>query len=96
MRIVVTYDVSTLSKEGRRRLRKVAQTCKNFGVRVQFSVFECSVGEREWVRLRDRLLSIFDPDEDSLRFYFLSTDDALKTERHGVRKPLDVDGPLLA
>jgi CRISPR-associated protein Cas2 len=96
MRIVVTYDVSTLDKEGRRRLRKVAQTCKDFGVRVQFSVFECSVGEREWVRLRDKLLSILDPDEDSLRFYFLSADDALKTEHHGVRKPLDVDGPLLA
>jgi CRISPR-associated protein Cas2 len=96
MRIVITYDVSTLTKAGRRRLRKVAQTCKNFGVRVQFSVFECSVGDRQWVRLRDRLLSILEPEEDSLRFYFLSADDALKTEHHGVRKPLDVDGPLLA
>jgi CRISPR-associated protein Cas2 len=95
MRIVITYDVSTVTKEGRRRLRKVAQTCKNFGVRVQFSVFECSVGDRQWVRLRDRLLSILEPEEDSLRFYFLSADDALKTEHHGVRKPLDVDGPLL-
>ena len=81
MRIVVTYDVSTLHKEGRRRLRKVAKTCKDFGVRVQFSVFECSVGEREWVRLRDKLLSILDPDEDSLRFYIGAARDAVRTRR---------------
>jgi len=96
MRVVVTYDVSTVDKEGRRRLRRVAQACKDFGVRVQFSVFECSMSEREWVRLRERLLSIFEVEEDSLRFYFLSVDDALKTEHHGVRKPVDFDGPLLA
>ena len=95
MRVVVTYDVSTLTKEGRARLRKVAQTCKSFGVRVQWSVFECSVGDREWVRLRSQLLSIIEPDEDSLRFYFLSVDAAEKTEHHGVREPLDLDGPLL-
>ena len=96
MRVVVTYDVSTLTKEGRGRLRKVAQTCKSYGVRVQWSVFECSVGEREWVRLRSQLLSIIEPGEDSLRFYFLSADDAQKTQHHGVREPLDLDGPLVA
>ena len=95
MRVVVTYDVSPLSKEGRRRLRKVAQTCKGYGVRVQWSVFECSVGEREWVYLRNALLSIIEPGEDSLRFYFLSADAAQKTEHHGVREPLDPDGPLI-
>ena len=95
MRVVVTYDVSTLSKEGRARLRRVAQICKNFGTRVQWSVFECSVGDREWVRLRSQLLSRIEPEEDSLRFYFLSADAAQKTEHHGVREPLDLDGPLI-
>ena len=96
MRVVVTYDVSTLTKEGRARLRRVAQTCKSFGTRVQWSVFECSVGERELVRLRAQLLGIIEQDEDSLRFYFLSADDVQKTEHYGVREPLDMDGPLLA
>ena len=95
MRVVVTYDVSTLTKEGRVRLRKVAETCKGYGVRVQWSVFECSVGNREWVHLRNKLLSIVELAEDSLRFYFLSADDAQKTEHHGVREPLDLDGPLV-
>jgi CRISPR-associated protein Cas2 len=96
MRVVITYDVATLTKEGRSRLRKVAQTCKSYGVRVQWSVFECSLGDREWVLLRSELLSIIERAEDSLRFYFLSADAARKTEHHGVREPLDLDGPLVA
>jgi CRISPR-associated protein Cas2 len=95
MRVVITYDVSTLTKEGRRRLRKMAHACKGYGVRVQWSVFECSIGEREWVYLRNELLEILEPAEDSLRFYFLSADTAQKTEHHGVREPLDLDGPLV-
>ena len=52
-------------------LRRVAQACKDFGQRVQKSVFECRVGQKEWAALRHRLLSEIKPDEDSLRFYYL-------------------------
>ncbi len=66
MLILVTYDVSTVETAGRRRLRRVAQACEDYGTRVQKSVFECQVGQKEWARLRDRLLSEIKLDEDSL------------------------------
>ena len=95
MRVIVSYDVETVTKEGRGRLRRIAKVCKSFGVRVQLSVFECSVGAKEFVALRARLLGTIDAERDSLRIWFVSEDDAQKTEHHGVRKPLDPDGPLV-
>ncbi|MBL8171256.1 MAG: CRISPR-associated endonuclease Cas2, partial [Acidobacteria bacterium] len=57
MLILITYDVSTLTKAGARRLRRIARACLDYGQRVQNSVFECRVDERQWVLLRDRLLT---------------------------------------
>lgn len=93
MFIVVAYDVNTETPEGRRRLRRVAQACKDFGQRVQKSVFECSVGATEWVALRSRLLTEMDAGVDSVRFYFLDAD--VRVEHHGAREPRDLDGPLV-
>ncbi len=95
MLILVTYDVATVESAGRRRLRRVAQACEDYGVRVQKSVFECQVGQTEWVRLKDRLLREIKTDEDSLRFYFLDETAKQKTEHHGVDKPLDLSEPLI-
>jgi CRISPR-associated protein Cas2 len=95
MLILVTYDVSTVEKAGQRRLRRVARVCEDYGVRVQKSVFECQVGQTEWVRLKDRLLKEIKADEDSLRFYFLDETAKLKTEHHGVEKPMDLTDPLI-
>lgn len=95
MVILVSYDVATVSKEGRRRLRKVAQACEDYGQRVQFSVFECKIDAAEWARLRARLLGSIDDKEDSMRFYFLDDGAAGKTEHHGVRAPVDFEGPLV-
>ena len=95
MLILVTYDVSTVEKAGQRRLRRVAQACEDYGVRVQKSVFECQVGQMEWVSLRDRLLREIKDDEDSLRFYFLDEKAVQRTEHHGVDKPLDLSEPLV-
>jgi len=95
MRFVVSYDVATGTAEGRSRLRRVARVCKGYGVRVQLSVFECSVTEREWLLLRKKLLDVIKPDEDSLRIYPLCESDANKIEHHGVREPVDPDGPLV-
>jgi CRISPR-associated protein Cas2 len=95
MLILVTYDVSTVEKAGQRRLRRVAQTCEDYGVRVQKSVFECQVGQMEWVSLRDRLLREIKADQDSLRFYFLDEKAVQRIEHHGVAKPLDLSEPLV-
>ncbi|MEW6160431.1 MAG: CRISPR-associated endonuclease Cas2 [Verrucomicrobiota bacterium] len=95
MLILITYDVSTVLKQGQRRLRRVAQACEDYGVRVQKSVFECQVGEKEWVLLRDRLLREIKADEDSLRFYFLDEKAVQKIEHHGIDEPLDLSEPLI-
>jgi CRISPR-associated protein Cas2 len=72
MDLVVTYDVNTETQAGRRRLRKVAQICQNYGQRVQLSVFECRVGPLEMERLRNELEETIDDSSDSLRIYKLS------------------------
>lgn len=95
MLVLVTYDVSTVEPAGKRRLRRVAQACEDYGTRVQKSVFECQVGETEWVLLRDRLLREIKPCEDSLRVYFLDEKAARRTEHHGANKPLDLSEPLV-
>lgn len=95
MLILVTYDVSTIEKPGRRRLRRVAQACEDYGTRVQKSVFECQVGQKEWVLLRQRLLDEIKADEDSLRFYFLDEKAVKGIEHHGTNTPLDLTEPLI-
>ncbi len=95
MFILVTYDVSTVEKAGQRRLRRVARACEDYGVRVQKSVFECQVGQKEWASLRDRLLREIKASEDSLRFYFLDEKAVQRTEHHGVDRPVDLTEPLI-
>ena len=69
MMVLVTYDVSTLTKAGRRRLRRVAKTCLNYGQRVQMSVFECKVDVTQYELLQQQLIEEIDDQEDSLRIY---------------------------
>lgn len=96
MMVLVSYDVSTTTPEGRRRLRRVAKTCKDFGQRVQNSVFECKVDPTQWTQLRFRLLKELNDEEDSLRFYFLGANWKGRVEHHGIKRVLDLDGPLIA
>lgn len=96
MMMVVSYDVATTTPEGRRRLRQVAKACQNFGQRVQDSVFECVVDPEQWTRLRLRLLDIHDPEEDSLRFYHMGSRWKDHVEHHGAKRPVELDGPLIA
>ncbi len=93
MLVLITYDVATADKAGARRLRRVAQACKDYGQRVQNSVFECRIEPQHWVVLRDRLLGEIDQSQDSLRFYFLDRD--VKIEHHGTKKTVDLEGPLI-
>ena len=96
MFVLVGYDVSkTDTREGRRRLRRVAQVCLNFGQRVQFSLFECTVGDVELVRLRQELLKEIKPDEDSLRLYFLGEAGPQRVEHHGQKPSQDFEDALV-
>ena len=93
--VVVSYDVDTTTKEGRGRLRKVGRACLDFGQRVQFSVFECTVSEEQWVQLRERLLGLIDAKMDSLRFYNLGEEWARRIEHHGIKGTMDPQGVLV-
>jgi CRISPR-associated protein Cas2 len=95
MVVLITYDVHTLDRQGRRRLRRIAKACTGFGQRVQFSVFECKVEPAQWEDLRGKLLSEFDGAEDSLRFYFLGEDDVKKVEHHGTKPSVDFEAPMI-
>jgi CRISPR-associated protein Cas2 len=95
MMILVTYDVSTETSEGQRRLRRVAKVCKNYGQRVQKSVFECLVDSAQWVRLRQLLIDETKLNEDSLRFYFLGKNWKVRVEHVGVQKAYDPEEPLV-
>jgi len=95
MLVVVCYDVSTIEAEGQRRLRRVSKVCKDYGQRVQFSVFECVVDPAQWTRFRQKLIDEIDPEVDSLRFYFLGSNWKRRIEQIGAKKSYDPEGPLV-
>lgn len=95
MLMLVAYDVNTETPAGRRRLRRVARACLDYGQRVQNSVFECEVDPSQWVALRARLIAEIDVTADSLRFYRLGADGKRRVEHVGAKPSLDLGGPLL-
>jgi len=95
MMVVVSYDVSTVDPEGPSRLRRVAKICKDYGQRVQFSVFECVVDPARWTFFRDKLIKEINPEQDSLRFYFLGANWKRRIEHVGAKKSVDPEGPLI-
>ncbi len=91
MFLVITYDVCTKEERaGARRLRRVAKACASYGVRVQKSVFEMQLGQKEWVELKARLLAEIDPSQDSLRVYFIDQSAKDRIEHYGVAQPINV------
>ncbi len=95
MYVLVTYDVSTVDKNGQRRLRRVAKTCLDYGQRVQNSVFECKLDPAQFTALRAKILKIVDPSCDSIRFYHLGKNWEQKVEHHGAKATYNMDGPLI-
>jgi len=95
MHLLVAYDVNTETKEGRRRLRKVAIACKNFGQRAQKSVFECELEEKHYERLKAALLKIINKEQDSLRFYRLMEPVEKYRETFGISLILNLDEPVI-
>ena len=95
MLILVAYDVSTETTEGRRRLRRVAKVCQDYGQRVQKSVFECRVDKATYEVLEKRLLEEIDETEDNLRFYRLTEPLGEYVKEFGQFRAVDFDGPLM-
>ena len=95
MLVLISYDVQTTSPGGARRLRRIARACRDYGQRVQFSVFECEVAPDQWVLLRARLLGEMDAARDSLRFYFLGGAGKRRIEHVGNKPAMDFDSPLI-
>ncbi len=95
MMVVVSYDVATSDEGGARRLRRIARACLDYGQRVQNSVFECIVDPAQWERLKQRLLDEYDPEKDSLRFYYLGSNFERRIEHHGAKEVTDLEGPLI-
>lgn len=93
--VLVTYDVNTTSKNGQKRLRKVAKVCQNYGQRVQNSVFECLVNSTQYATLKIELTNIIDEKRDSLRFYRLGNNYQGKIEHIGVKESIDLEDPLI-
>lgn len=95
MMVLVTYDVNTTDTGGARRLRRVAKSCRDFGQRVQFSVFEIEVDPAQWTLLKNRLESIIDPERDSLRYYYLGSNWRRRVEHFGAKPAADLGGTLI-
>ena len=95
MLVIISYDVSTVDAAGKRRLRKVAKLCQNYGLRVQNSVFECDITPDQLLVLKNRLLDAYDPAGDSLRFYNLGSHFANKIDHYGVKKSFNTEDALI-
>lgn len=95
MMVLVSYDVSTSSEGGQKRLRKVAKACQNYGLRVQNSVFECVLTESHFLKLRNEISNIIDINDDSICFYFLGNNWKRRVERIGKDTTYDIEGSLI-
>jgi CRISPR-associated protein Cas2 len=95
MMVLVTYDVRTSEPGGERRLRRVAKACRDFGQRVQYSVFEVEVDPAQWTKLKASLEGLIDPQHDSLRYYFLGANWQRRVEHVGAKPATDLNGPLI-
>ncbi|MGF1438106.1 CRISPR-associated endonuclease Cas2 [Bacillus thuringiensis] len=95
MLVLITYDVSTMSRAGQKRLRKVSKTCQNYGQRVQNSVFECVVDATQFATLKMELIKLIDENEDSLRFYQLGNNYKNRVEHIGIKESIDLESPLI-
>jgi CRISPR-associated protein Cas2 len=95
MLVLVCYDVSTETKAGRRRLRRVARVCESTGQRVQKSVFECQLDVAKFEALERELLAEIEPSMDCLRLYRIPGTRGFEVIEHGIFKAVDFDGPLV-
>lgn len=96
MMVLITYDVNTQTNAGKKRLRKVAKQCENYGQRVQNSVFECVIDPARLKHLQAILEKEIDPEKDSLRYYYLGDKWQTRVKHVGAKPSLNLEGPLIA
>jgi len=92
---LIVYDIETTSPEGRRRWRRICQLCKDYGQRVQFSVFECRVTQAQLETVEAKALDIIDEEKDTLRFYVLHGGREAALRAYGIDRYQDFDEPLV-
>ena len=95
MMVLITYDINTETRAGKKRLRKVAKQCQNYGQRVQNSVFECLIDSAQLKQLKHRLTELIDPEKDSLRFYYLGNKWHKRVEHIGAKPSIAIEEPLI-
>ncbi|MDA3978676.1 MULTISPECIES: CRISPR-associated endonuclease Cas2 [Gallibacterium] len=95
MLMLITYDIAMDDPLGATRLRHIAKHCLDYGIRVQYSVFECDITPDQWVKLKAKLLETYNPETDSLRFYHLGSKWRRKVEHHGAKPAIDVFQDIL-
>ena len=95
MLVLVTYDVSVSQGNGAQRLRSVAKACRDFGQRVQYSVFEIEVEPAQWAKLKARLERHIKPEHDSLRYYYLGSNWQRRVEHVGAKPATNLGGTLI-
>lgn len=93
--VIISYDVCTIDKAGRTRLRRVAKECQNHAQRVQNSVFEADVDYSAFLRMKDNLIRLIDPDKDSLRFYYLGNNWSKRVEHIGAKNTYNPEGVII-
>lgn len=95
MMVLISYDVSTMTSEGKTRLRKVSKECQNHAQRVQNSVFEADLDYSSFLKLKNRLVQLIDKEHDSLRFYYLGNHWEKKIEHIGAKKTYNPEGVII-
>jgi CRISPR-associated protein Cas2 len=95
MLVLITYDVNTETAAGRKRLRKIAKACQDYGQRVQNSVFECLLDAAQCRQLQAKLCSVIDTETDSLRFYYLGNQYEKKIEHFGAKSTYMPEDPMI-
>ncbi|HDT14837.1 MAG TPA: CRISPR-associated endonuclease Cas2 [Firmicutes bacterium] len=95
MMVLITYDVCTESEGGAKRLRKIAKVCKNYGQRVQNSVFECLVTPDKFVVMKSEIEKIMNKEKDSIRYYFLGKNWTRRVEHIGAKETYNPEGPMI-
>lgn len=95
MMVLITYDVSTMTEGGKKRLRRVAKQCVNYGQRVQNSVFECLLEPAQFATLKNKLEEIIDEEKDSLRYYYLGSNWKRRVEHVGTKDVIDPEGTMI-
>ncbi len=95
MMVLISYDVSTIDKNGKTRLRKVAKACQNHAQRVQNSIFEANLDYGTFLKLKDSLLELIDKEKDSLRFYYLGNNWEQRVEHFGAKPSYNPEGVII-